>query len=60
MAHNQFMNTTTYRLGQRVTLPDGPTVTITNIAEGVEYGEIVWYLTGTNSLGQSVTRWVRR
>jgi hypothetical protein len=50
--------TTTPTIGQRITLPDGPTVTLTKITEGVEYGDKVHYLTGINSLGQEITRWV--
>lgn len=54
------MTKTSYQIGQTVRLPDGPTVKLTEIAEGVEYGSAVLYLTGINSLGQSITRWVAR
>jgi hypothetical protein len=52
--------TKNYFIGQTVRLPDGPTVKLTEIAEGVEHGLAIFYLTGINSLGQSVTRWVAR
>jgi len=50
----------TIRIGSKVKLPDGPTVTVTAINEGIEYGDPVLYVTGINSLGQTVTRWIRR
>jgi len=47
-----------FRIGQNVQLPDGPSGSITKISEGKEHGEPVWYLTVRNRLGQDVTRWV--
>lgn len=47
-------------IGCRVMLPDSGEVTVTAVTTGVEYGDPVWYVTGRNSLGQFVTRWVRR
>lgn len=49
-----------YSLGSRVNLPDCGTVTVTAVTEGIEYGDPVWYVTGVNSLGQTVTRWIRK
>ena len=52
--------TRTYKIGQTVHLPDGPSGKLVRIAEGVEFGDPVYYLTVVNSLGQEVTRWVPR
>lgn len=49
----------TYRIDQKVSLPDGPYGPIVKIEAGVEYGDPVVYLTVRNSLGADVTRWVR-
>jgi uncharacterized protein YacL len=50
--------TTTYQIGQTVTLPDGPTGKLIRIEDGTEYGDKVKYLTVISSLGNEVTRWV--
>ena len=47
-------------VGSKTSLPDGPYVTVTDVTEGVEYGEPVWYVTGTSSLGTTTTRWIRK
>jgi hypothetical protein len=48
----------TYTVGRTADLPDGPTVTVSHIERGEEYGEPVFYITGKNRLGTTVTRWV--
>jgi hypothetical protein len=54
------MTTTRYTIGAKTHLPDGGEVTLTAISEGTEHGDPVLYLTGTTSLGNEITRWVRR
>jgi hypothetical protein len=55
---NHYMNNTTYRIGNTVSLPDGSTGPIVRIEEGVEYGEKALYVTISTSYGEQ-TRWVR-
>ena len=50
----------THRIGMTVHLPDGGSVKLLSKTEGFEYGAPVWYFTGINDLGQTVTRWVYR
>ena len=52
--------TKTYTIGEKTHLPDGGYVTLTDITEGTEHGDPVFYLTGITSLGTVITRWVRR
>lgn len=47
-------------IGSQCSLPDGGTVTVTEVIEGIEHGDPVWYVTGTTSLGTTITRWIRR
>ena len=51
---------TTYTIGTKTYLPDGGMVTLTSITEGTEHGDPVLYLTGDTSLGNEITRWVRK
>jgi hypothetical protein len=53
-------NNSGHEIGKVVRLPDGPSGRLVRIAEGVEYGDQVYYLTVVNTLGNEVTRWVRR
>jgi len=45
-------------IGRKADLPDGGTVTVTAVTEGIEYGAPVWYVTGLTSLGTQITRWI--
>lgn len=56
------MSTTTHhrKVGMKVRLPDAGDVTILSMEDGYEYGSAVTYITGINTLGQTVTRWVYR
>jgi hypothetical protein len=49
-----------YSFGQITHLPDGPSGRLVRITEGTEYGDRVYYLTVINTLGQEITRWVKR
>lgn len=47
-------------VGDTFTLPDGPTGEITEITEGVERNEAVWYVTVLTTLGTTFTDTVGR